>query len=316
MPQQALPDVDLAGLIGRDSRLSGYGKRRTGPCPRCGGQRRIKVNTELQVWHCEHCHPKWSGAAGYVMWRDGVPFREAVAMLESRPIAPIQPPEPAPLTEDDRAWFATLAYQAHRNLIGTRGVLRRQWLAERGIDDGAIRLWGLGYNPQPVCTLRAGHTIPLQGVDGQIHGLTVRQHEGTKYMALSGSRVPLFGQPGRPGYPLLLVEGQFDAILLHRVVGDLVDVAALGTAKGQVERQWLGYLVQHARWLLALDNDKAGAAALEVWRLNSQRVVPCPTPDGFHDPSAMWQAEATRWDAAEADACLRAWISAVLLEVG
>jgi DNA primase len=69
-----------AELLRRGVRLSGRGKERFGPCPKCGGTDRFSINTEKLVFNCRQC-----GGAGDVIelvrFLDGCGFNVAVETL-------------------------------------------------------------------------------------------------------------------------------------------------------------------------------------------------------------------------------------------
>ena len=76
--------VDLTDLVSRDTPLRRVsGDEHAGPCPKCGGDDRFHVRPT--GWFCRQCHyddaHPWSDAIAYIMWRDGIPFTEACALL-------------------------------------------------------------------------------------------------------------------------------------------------------------------------------------------------------------------------------------------
>jgi hypothetical protein len=91
---------------------------------------------------------------------------------------------------------------------------------------------------------------------------------------VAGSHPCLYGQA--PAHDtLLLVEGEFDAILGWQRLGQRVDVATLGL--GNPADHWLRYLCGYQHILLCLDNDEAGRKAIEKWRLIARtRAVAFP----------------------------------------
>jgi hypothetical protein len=266
------------------------------------------------------------------MWRDGIGYREALARLDGRHVM-AAPPAPAPkeLTAQQRASFRAIADTCHEQIGGHDRPLR--WLAGRGIPAEAIARWGLGYNPgRPGdttviagCRVPCGLVIPLWGVDGQIHGISVRRSarpaqwpEGKdwRYQQVAGSRVPLYGLPARQPGVVLLVEGYLDAVLLHHLAGDLCDVVALGSAKSCVDSAWYGYLLGHQAWVVALDRDQPGRTAAAGWKGWSARVTVVEQLNGKKDPTEAWQAVAITDGNEVADNALRAWVIAVLLGAG
>ena len=76
--------VDLLALAGPGLRKVASGTRGpeyAGPCPKCGGRDRFRVQPEAGAWFCRQCHPEWGDAIELVKWRDGLGFREACERL-------------------------------------------------------------------------------------------------------------------------------------------------------------------------------------------------------------------------------------------
>jgi len=79
--------VDLLALIEPVTKLNRVTPNEwAGPCPRCGGTDRFRVNVD-KGWFCRKCEGEpgsgghWKDAIDFVMWRDGVPFKTAVLKL-------------------------------------------------------------------------------------------------------------------------------------------------------------------------------------------------------------------------------------------
>jgi hypothetical protein len=324
--------VDLVALIGRDVPLRRQSRQEySGPCPLCGGVDRLHVSAE-GWWFCRQCSPRRGDAPGYLMWKEGIGYRAALAQLEGLP--PMQPLRTEPikeLTDQQRAAFLEIADTCHERLADQEKPLR--WLASRGIAGNPVVDFRLGYNPgRPGdttaiagCRVPCGMVIPLWGVDGRIHGISVRRSakpaqwpEGKdwRYQQVSDSRVPLYGLPAKHSGAMVLVEGYLDAVLLAHLAGDLVDVAALGSAKASVDSQWYGYLLAHGAWVVAMDADEAGRKAARGWKDWSGRVTLVEQLNGTKDPTEAWQPIAITASKQEADSALRAWVIAALLDAG
>ncbi|MBC7216571.1 MAG: toprim domain-containing protein, partial [Burkholderiaceae bacterium] len=99
----------------------------------------------------------------------------------------------------------------------------------------------------------------------------------------------LFGYDHLQGRPdLLLCEGEFDAILMRRIVGDVMDVATFGSASGTDIRLWLPVLVGYRRIWLGFDNDEAGERARREWYKRTRRAHGLIVPVG-KDWTETWQ---------------------------
>jgi hypothetical protein len=314
---KTLPPVDLLWLTGRDTRLRRIAATRggeyAGPCPFCGGVDRFHVQPDQGLWYCRRCSDKWRGPVAYVCRRDGVSVGTAITFLQggTLPDKQVHAParmrhmrepldvDPLPSPEAEATWHE-IATRCHATLLGAARPLA--WLAERGITLEMARGWQLGYVPgkpgQAVGMegkrVQAGITIPLWGIDGHLYGISVRRaapppwwkrdpdarvKSGWKYQDVEGSRKPLFGTYGREHPVLVVVEGWFDAILVHELAADLVDAVAVGSTSSSVHQRWHPYLLAHARWLVVYDNDAPGSTGARGW-LWSDRTEVVGVPRG------------------------------------
>jgi DNA primase len=177
----------------------------------------------------------------------------------------------------------------HLHLLGPEGERAREYLHRRGITDEDIRLWKLGYIPADRLArwgdvevkLPRGIAIPAL-VGGVPWYVKVRRPTGgPKYIQAKGGRSALFGHDLLQGKAdLLLCEGEFDAILMRRIVGDVLDVATFGSASESDIRLWLPVLVQYPSLLLGFDNDAAGERARQWWYERTRRAHGLLVPTG------------------------------------
>jgi DNA primase len=116
---------------------------------------------------------------------------------------------------------------------------------------------------------------------GRVTALKVRQPEGAepKYAEAFRDRPGAF--PGleaiRPGRPVVVVEGELDALLLGQELEGMAAVLTLGSASAKPEPATLEAMLPAARWLIATDADEAGDRAAEAWPARARRVRP---PEG------------------------------------
>jgi DNA primase len=76
------------------------------------------------------------------------------------------------------------------------------------------------------------------------------------------------------GKPLIVVEGEFDCLLLQQILGDLVSVITFGSVT-RIRQPWkLREMLLAPVWSVALDNDKAGKKAAAKWPPRAIRVKP------------------------------------------
>jgi hypothetical protein len=97
-----------------------------------------------------------------------------------------------------------------------------------------------------------------------------------------------------PGHPLVIVEGEFDALLLGHEVAGLASVATLGGASNRPGVELMGLMLASHPWLIATDGDAAGDRAAKGWPARAKRVRP---PGNFKDWTEARQAsvDVRRW---------------------
>jgi DNA primase len=190
------------------------------------------------------------------------------------------------------------------------GTQVREYLHKRGLSDETLRRWRIGFNTSnpPTDTGRvtsglyvpAGILIPCIMQD-QVWYLKIRLMSGVpfkcykcrrvlstpgkcsncfcinKYLGVKGNvSKGLFGASTLPGHRIaVLCEGEFDAILLHQAVGDLVGVLSLGTGAASTLNvaAWAKYLLPISRILVAYDGDSAGQRGSKSNMMLSARMI-------------------------------------------
>ena len=163
-------NVDLVGLIGKDVRLVKVSAREyAGPCVRCGGRDRFRLNLD-RGWFCRQCQEApdsgghWHDAIDYIQFRDGLTFVDAVERLTGR--RQVTPEEAARIEEMHRQHVAELERQeaetrkAAADELTTSGDWQRynanlkedprarEYWRVRGIADDWQDYYGLGYCPE------------------------------------------------------------------------------------------------------------------------------------------------------------------------
>jgi DNA primase len=103
-----------------------------------------------------------------------------------------------------------------------------------------------------------------------------RKRRPPKYIEAFRDRPGLYPVAGvvTPGRPLILAEGEFDALLLGQELGDLASVRTLGSASARPDADVLRALLPAPRWFLATDADGAGERATAAWPAPVRRVHP------------------------------------------
>lgn len=205
-----------------------------------------------------------------------------------------------------------LAY-AQEQLLATPEALAYLQGPERGLKLETITAAGLGYNPQPWSDapqrwgldpkqhrqvwIPRGWVIPYER-DGVLWYIKLQQpaedgQEGAgRYKHITGGRAALYSARHlKPdGRPLVLTEGELDCLLLEQEAGDLVQVAALGSAGRQPSDRWLSLLLVFPAILVAYDAGAADQPGLGAWLETTAkaRVARLPSPTA-NDITAFWR---------------------------
>ncbi len=307
-------NIDLAAiataLLGRaPGRRGERGRRLWWPCPfHDDSNPSFCVTAARREWKCFGCGEHGS-AADLVMRLQNWTFPEAVRWLadqarivmpsgQGEPTRPRPPaakpgktPAPAPekpsglpladalkLVEDaaGRLWTpegdAALAYLMGRGL--TEDTIRRHrlgWTPGVGIPiEGGVRYWGI-----------AGVVIPWLDGDrlAMVKVRRLGEFKGAKYVEAYRDRPAIYPTPAaiQPGKPLVVCEGEFDAMLLGQALGDLTAVVTLGSASSRPDPLARRVMRSAPVWYLAHDADGAGDRSAEGWPARSIRVRP-PSP--------------------------------------
>jgi len=279
--------TDLVAIVKRDTTLrrkvANSDAEWFGPCPFCHtGDDRFLVWPAEGRWWCRVCQ-RSGDALTYVAeqlglnlkiasdFRRGCELLGAADLLPARPrlAAPSQPrSEPSPADWQVRA--RQVVKLCESNLWNSGGERARQYLHGRGLTDETLRRWHTGYMPGGYTEWRtvAGLSVPCGillpcEVGGVIWYLKVRRAKaeaGRKYPQVRGSRPGLFGADTLAGHDVaVMVEGEFDAMLLEQEVDDLVGVCTLGSATAGLDlATWGAYLLPVTYLFLIYDVDPAG----------------------------------------------------------
>ena len=328
--------VDLVALTGVNTKKAAgtHGGEHKGACPLCGGDDRFSVwpahpSGRGRFW-CRRCG--WKGdAIDFIRQRDGFTFPEAVRALGGDPwqlrpssTAHSSPSPPRAVAPPSPRW------QERGRLIMERSQMRlwepESWaLAElhrRGLSDATIQAAGLGDNPVTWrddagiwgltgndIWLPRGIVIPwLAG--GELWRLNIRRRgddlqdgQGPKFIGPRGwaGGSPLYGADGvAAAKPVILVEGEIDALTLQQHAGDLVTPVATGSTGGARCLRWVARLALAPLVLISFDADPAGDEAAKYWL-------------GVLEQARRWRPF---WDdvnsMAQACADVRGWVAAAL----
>lgn len=292
--EQIKQSIDLRELAARYTELHKEAANElAGPCPKCGGDDRFHCTDEWFM--CRQCHPKRGDAIAFVMWKDNVDFKGAVAHITNTPATPAQPPRRTPATkrpeaqpEDWQRKAAQKVDQAHRRLmddtdqaaeagrayLDSRGIEPHTWIAFKlGFTPGASLPGTEGKQTAPAIVIpwyRAGKVCALRyrflGV--QKYTDSKDKERAEKQTAQTGSNFAgaIYGGQALGGYipklsTLIICEGELNACSIWQAVKDQhVHVFSLGSESASIAPKFAEYAARYARVLVWMDkSDRAQA---------------------------------------------------------
>ncbi len=307
----------LAGSLNHVSGASGG--EWAGPCPWCGGEDRFRVWPDHPTgatggrFLCRGCERQGDGIA-FLRELEGLSYVEACKCLGTTPKTKTMgqttqtkwTPKTSMLPGDvwttaagqsvDRCAAALasggpgLNYALSRGLTAkTCAALRIGWNAQDAYEDRAA--WGLPPEANPKTGkprrvwLPSGLVLPTLR-NGQVIAIKIRRAAWTpedelpKYAAVVGStKAPMILAPSE-GKPVVVVEGELDAILVAQEARDIVAAIALRTAKAKPDAEAHALLKAAPLVLVATDADEAGATAWPWWREHYPKAIRWPVPAG------------------------------------
>jgi DNA primase len=304
--------IDLAQVVTRllgpaSGRRGERGRRLWWSCPLGTHEDRnpsFVVDPAKGQWHCYGCGEHGDAVALVKRLRNAT-FPEAVAFLTggpaprstskaatrpaTRPVArPAfeSPPEPSGLPEADAL---ILVEASTARLWSPEGADALAYLTgpKRCLSPETIRAARLGWTPGVAVPTRDGDrsfralgwVIPWF-VGSRLVLVKIRQPDGCRPKYTEAFRDParLVCYPGpatiRPGRPLIVTEGEFDALCLGEVLGELAAVVTLGSASARPDSAILGRMLSATPWFIATDADAAGDKAASDWPARTRRVRP------------------------------------------
>ena len=305
---ELLPDLRHAGATA--------GGEYAGPCPWCGGKDRFRMWPEhpsgQAKWWCRRCERSGDGI-DLLRELKGMGFREAAAavgqLVAQRPAAvPSETRQHAPLSPPPAAWRSkseAVAVEAEAALWRPEGARALAYLRGRGFVDDAVRAARLGYVVKDHRENAQAWGLPADHCDvwvprgvvipwwlaGSLWRLNVRRPVGEpKYIGPAGFTNGLYGADGvRGDRPVVLVEGEFDALAVWQEAGDVVAPVATGSTCGGRHARWRRLLASAPLALVAYDEDEAGESAAAHWLAalpGSRRLVPEGDPAGMLEAGA------------------------------
>ena len=285
------------------------------PCPWCGGKDRFRLWPEHPSgrprWWCRRCERRGDGI-DLLREMMGLSFREAadaVGRASHLPAAAPRVLQQSRLCPPNTTWQSRaekVAKKAEAALWGPQGARALSYLQGRGFASGTLRdarlgylaeerretpeTWGAPAVHRPLWLPR-GIVIPWRAC-GSIWRLNIRRPAGEpRYIGPAGSGNGLYGADVvHPGRPVVMCEGELDALAVAQEAGDLASAVATGSTSGARHRRWLAFLLTAPEVLVAFDGDAAGEKAAAWWLEqlpNARRLMP-----QYKDAAGMLEAGA------------------------
>lgn len=281
------------------------------------------VSSSKQSWHCFGGCQTGGDVISFAMKYHGWTFSEAIQELareagistdgnsqpqRQRPPMPHEPEPPAePPTSEWQQRAKSVVSRAEKTLWETdAGYDRLTYLrVERGLDDETIRAARLGYvRPENEIDFQYGRVVysdwlrddgkPIRvpcGItiphfaDGHLWALRVRTNSGKpKYQGVSGGSKALYWSDFvEPGAPVVMTEGEFDALVVwqaaRRLWMDVCPVSIASASNKDINRRWYPKLIGAPMILARFDRDDAGVKALDVLSQLTHAVRAIQVPD-------------------------------------
>lgn len=261
------------------------------PCPACGGDDRFSIQLGKNRYYCRQCR-RCGDAIQFLRDFDGRSYADAAAIASCSPLPPFE------VGSQNQVCFSQWSYQAlnfaercHRALLQNQRAM--EVILSRGISLESIKRYRLGWNSNDEwgtpfdwgfppeskkIFLSAGIVIPTS-VGEKIVKLKIRRSgwqpgdQWPKYLETRGSlqKNTLFGQ--NECLPSMILESEFDGILLAQVAGDLCNYIALGGANKRPDQETRMFLSKNPYLFYSLDYDEAGVKAFGWWKTQFSSLI-------------------------------------------
>ena len=297
--------VDCRMLVERDLGKPAYRTHdySTFKCPFHRERRGCSLVVYATCWRCFGKCAVGGDVIGWLQRVHALSFPQACAQLMAGDLPARAEtrlrwrPEPeAHADPPGQAWqkiAGRIAKQAADRLWSREGRRALAYLkAKRGLSEAIIASAQLGFlSGQPTEWKRIGGLAVPCGIlipwyaEGALWGIKVRRAAGEqRYQQVSGGNIRggLYRADSiQAGLPLLLTEGEFDALTVCQMGGGQLSVVSIGSASyGHIQRRWLGKLLLAPRILVCTDADAAGEKAAAAIATLSSAVKRVQLPMG------------------------------------
>lgn len=257
----------------------------TCPCPLCGGTDRFVVKND-SAWLCRVCSPRYSDAIGLIMAVRRCDFLTAKRIADNGNSNKIELPAIQARPEIPTIDWQTVVGKAvnfcQKALLNEKNIIA--YLSGRGIAQETATIAGLGYNknwlscsadgkcvyvPKGITIPRYNHRGTLISVNTRMFwtqdDVAEREKKGKKspkYLGVeNGGFCPyVVGRLTERTETVIIVEGEFDALLLSQFVPSGTVVITMGASTYMPSERFITAL-NRKQIILCMDNDDAGKMA-------------------------------------------------------
>ena len=290
-------------------------------CPFCGSSRFI-VQQRRNFFFCNGCGFH-GDVSNLVQKMYNMTYAESLVFID----APSQSAYKSTHTVVTRVTTPSIEWQQQvgrgvvmcERILATTQSKMNYLTTVRGLTMETIRNAKLGYARNDICfkiagaekdvCIRKGITIPKFNLSGQLVNVNVRceydqrqldyyESKGKKppkYVGVSGYAVSMYSAGNVKISPIVVVvEGEFDALLMQQFVGRNVCVVTMGASGYKFSQEEIELLRGKKKLLRCFDNDDAGKEADKTFTQifkNSSRIE---LPTGIKDFTELWQAVGTK----------------------
>ncbi len=298
-------NMDCRDLIEHDLGKPKYRGRNysTYKCPLHNEEKGYSFVVYEDHWVCFGKCGHGGDAISWLIEYHNLSFQETCERLSSGDLPKLQQPmdkrkNTVPVLSEppDAEWRSRaekIVKQAELNLWGEQGKQALNYLKEqRGLTETTILEARLGYilgdyrewKTLNGLTVPCGITIPWYA-DQVLWGIKVRRAAGhQRYQQVSGGNIKgclYLADTIQPALPLMITEGEFDALIVRQVVTDLVSTASIGSAANKrINSRWFSKFITAPSIFIRMDDDTAGQGASENIAGLSQATQCIQVPQG------------------------------------
>jgi DNA primase len=305
--------IQILDLVDGVKRVaSSGGGEYAGPCPFCGGTDRFRVQPDKNIWLCRHCtNGVWRDVVDFIARRDNVTIGAAAQTIAggfpgfSKQTEKPKKPEYHAYKSPPGEWQATareIVADCEKRLFTAEGARALEYLHKRGLADSTIKAFRLGFSTgynHGGLYVPHGITIPAFA-NGVLWYVKIRTNTNPKYKLIAGSKpAAIFNADELAKDRIcLIVEGEFNAMIGHQTVNDILPVASMGSAGNRPElATWGPYFINKSLILALYDDDHAGHdGAMALYQQLGERVKLTALPANVGDLNDFYIGGGNVWE--------------------